>query len=44
MSLSPPPGSSADKAHTEAIRRHYLIRFEQDAVRQRPLRHPGGRS
>src|SRR6478609_3511130 len=31
MSQTPPPG------HTDAIRRNYLIRFEEDTLRQRPL-------
>jgi aquaporin Z len=37
MSQTPPPGSTEDKAHLEAIRHRYLIRFEEDTLRQRPL-------
>ena len=37
MSQTPPPGSTAEQEHTEAIRRNYLIRFEEDTLRQRPL-------
>ena len=37
MSQTPPPGSTDEQAHDEAIRHKYLIRFEEDTLRQRPL-------
>ena len=37
MSQTPPPGSTDEQAHDEAIRHRYLIRFEEDTLRQRPL-------
>ena len=37
MSQTPPPGSTDEQAHAEAIRHKYLIRFEEDTLRQRPL-------
>ena len=30
-------GAPTEQAHDEAIRRNYLIRFEEDTLRQRPL-------
>ena len=29
--------TTADQAHAEAVRRNYLIRFEEDTLRERPL-------
>src|SRR6478672_3107774 len=37
MSQTPPPGSTDEQAHDDAIRHRYLIRFEEDTLRQRPL-------
>ena len=37
MSEAPPPAATEEQAHSEAVRRRYLIRFEEDTLRQRPL-------
>ena len=29
--------AAADRAHTDAIGRRFMIRFEEDTLRQRPL-------